>query len=85
VYPDAGATCSSGLDRFSEALDYVRLSTARLVFEGYQKPAFVYLIELVVISRPSVDVDNPIGRDGHVPCVTDAVREDSCAKTGWQF
>src|ERR1700730_649490 len=83
IHADARAAGSS-LDGFTETLNYVRLSSSRLVLQGYQKSAFMWLIEVVVVPRPSVDVNDSARPHHHVASVTNAGSKYGRAKAGGQ-
>src|ERR1700685_4420747 len=73
IQADACATSSACLDGLAAALNHVCFSSAGLVFESHQKSAIMWLTEVVVVPRPSVDVNHSGRPHYEVASVTNVV------------
>src|SRR5580692_3704 len=84
IHADADTTRSSRLRSLTEALNHVCFSSARLVLESHQKAPIMRFVEVVVVSRPGVDVDHSARTDHQVAGVPNALSKYCGAKTGGQ-
>ena len=81
IHADAGATGSSSLNGFTEALNDIRLSQSGFVLQGHQESARMRNIIAVILPRPGVDVNHSVRPYHHVAGVTNAIGEYGRAKS----
>src|SRR5262249_1083792 len=77
---DPGSAGIAAVRAGTEADDHVSAAIPGGVLQGEKEPAGWRRVVAVIGAAPGVDVDHPIGRDHHLPGVTDVVREHRCAK-----
>src|SRR6516164_9812376 len=76
VDTNATATGSSCLLRLAESLDHICFPSTGLVAQGDEKSAFMNLVEVVIVARPRVRVDDSIRPHCQVASMTDTVRKN---------